>query len=225
MSKKAKIIFILASALVTLTVPMYIVFTSEALMEAGAQYEYKFRTAPVDPYDVMRGRYISLNFETSSTVPFVGKETPGRGTTVYVTVKKDITGYAVFDKAYASPPKGSAWFETTADYYNSWEQGNSFGEANTKLPRVSIKVPFDRYYMNEDNAPQAEYVYSMNTSQENRVIIYALVVIKDGRQGIKQIYVNDEPLNTYLEHTRGDYDKEMKRREEENKKPMGNSHY
>ena len=49
-----------ALALAQLAAPLLQIAKYEAVIAYGA--EYKFKTAPVDPPDVLRGRYVALDF-------------------------------------------------------------------------------------------------------------------------------------------------------------------
>ena len=62
MNKKILLIsaFVLV-VLVQLYVPAKMIWGREEVLNTGT--EYKFRTAPIDPNDVFRGKYINLNYE------------------------------------------------------------------------------------------------------------------------------------------------------------------
>ena len=51
-------------ALVQLYVPAQMIWESEGVIAAGTAY--KFNTAPVDPKDPFRGKYITLNYSDNS---------------------------------------------------------------------------------------------------------------------------------------------------------------
>ena len=68
---------------------------------------------------------------------------------------------------------------------------------------VSILVPFDRYYLQEEFAQQAEDAYRELARTSD---MYVLVVIKNGDYVIKELYVDDTPLPEYLRAHKHEYD-------------------
>lgn len=49
---------------IQLAVPAFMIVRREHALSMGRAF--KFRTAPVDPYDAYRGRYVALNFEAAT---------------------------------------------------------------------------------------------------------------------------------------------------------------
>ena len=77
--------------LAQLAVPAAMIWQREQTLNQGRVW--KFRTAPVDPVDVIRGRYIALRFAAEE---FAWPKTlPNAGRTVYVRLKEDDAGFAV----------------------------------------------------------------------------------------------------------------------------------
>ncbi len=61
-NKKGFILFCLV-ALVQVSIPLSMIYRSEKTLENGKVF--LFKTAPVDPYDAFRGKYVQLGFEHS----------------------------------------------------------------------------------------------------------------------------------------------------------------
>ena len=92
MDKKYRLlaIFILV-ALVQVYIPAKMVLDSEGVLDSGT--EYKFKTAPVDPTDPFRGKYITLRYKDNS-VEVENESDWISGEEVYVILTKDVDGFA-----------------------------------------------------------------------------------------------------------------------------------
>jgi hypothetical protein len=120
----------------------------------------KFVVAPVDPADPFRGRYVSLRFagaefKTQEKLPFE------EGQPIHALLEADAEGYAGVKALVAEPPKdGTPYVEI-----RRWWSGPDYRrDLETKKSeqcgwRYSLTFPFNRYYMNEKAAPEAERLY------------------------------------------------------------------
>jgi len=88
-----KYIFLMVFA-AQIIVPFGMIFEQESILENGV--EYRFKTAPVDPYDVMRGRYVALATETG-TFKYSGAEKFESGQIVYAVLGNNEKGYAIIE--------------------------------------------------------------------------------------------------------------------------------
>lgn len=202
MSKQNKIFIFLGIMVIVLAVPVYLMLSSESMLNEKDEHVFKFRLRPIDPHDMMRGKYIRLQYNGAEYIALKDtNEKINPGDAVYVTVKRDSIGFAQFDEASLKVPATSNYFSTKVGYTM---RGRIFGRG------VSILVPFDRYYLQEEFAQQAEDAYRelARTSE-----MYVLVVIKNGDYVIKELYVDDTPLPQYLREHKKEYDakKEEKR--------------
>jgi uncharacterized membrane-anchored protein len=160
----------------------------------------KFRTAPIDPYDAFRGKYIYLNF-ANDRVP-VTKETKNLGNNddIFVTFR-DSAGYAlVASVSVTEPTASSEYVKAKVDYVdNRTAKFNISFNPRSRL-FVYIDYPFDRFYMNEDKAPQAEKVYSGFTNDLKKNV-YAEVAIKNGVGVVKDVFVDGVPIKDFVKAT------------------------
>lgn len=168
------VIFILVAA-VQLYVPASMIMERENILTTGK--EYKFKTAPVDPSDPFRGKYITLNY-TANTVRVQDKDNWEGNETVYVLLSADKDGYAKIDGiSKVKPAKGLDFVKAKVDYppYDS---------------TMVIEYPFKRYYMEESKAQGAETAYrESNVDSSHKT--YALVKIKDGEAVLKDVMIDD----------------------------------
>jgi uncharacterized membrane-anchored protein len=168
-------------AMLQLFVPISMIARREATLKNGQQL--KFKTAPVDPYDAFRGRYVALRIEQSSGPVAKGSRLE-RGQRVYVILGEDEDGFAVVRKVTASRPEDKTYIKTTVRHLSG-------GKAH-------VRLPFDRYYMNEKDAPGAERVYRQHSRRTNQAA-HVVVRVASGFAVLEELYVKDKPILEFME--------------------------
>lgn len=163
-----------------LAVPASMILKRERTLAHGQAF--KFRTAPVDPYDAFRGRYVALGFDQRSVAAPPGHDF-ARGQTVHVRLEEDADGFATFAEALRDRPDPAPYLTTKIQYVGG--------------DLVHLRLPFDRFYMDENEAPAAEQAYRQNSVRSNRNA-YVQVRIEKGFGVIEDLYVDDTPIRTYL---------------------------
>lgn len=165
-----------------LAVPVWMIAGQERILREGAVY--RFRTAPVDPYDIFRGRYVSLTTEAESRpVKVPGGMQFRRGQDAYLQLSVDKDGYTQIAGAYPSPPSGG-------DYIRGGVR-HQYGD------QLSVKLPFDRYYLNEKNAPEAERLYREAGRQDEQET-YIQVRILRGDARIEALIIDGVPVDEHF---------------------------
>lgn len=164
------------AALIQIVTPLSMIIKRESVLKNGEQF--KFKTAPVDPYDAFRGRYIALEIE-KDRVPSPQGVTLSHGQIVYALIAIDEQGFAEFTTATTSRPRAVSYIQTKVRYVSN---GN-----------VHLDLPIDRYYMEEKAAPVAERIYRQH-SRQNKQDAYVLVRVKDGFAVIEALYVGDRRI-------------------------------
>jgi len=162
-------------AFAQLAVPGSLIWKREHTLRQGNVW--KFRTAPVDPVDVFRGRYVALRFdiETQEISPPPNSNYSDK---VFVTLKANAEGFAEIDQVFATKPAG-----------------DDFMEAH--LSGKTIAMPFDKYWVTERDAPAAESAYR-NLSRRGNQKAYVSVRVFRGDAAIEQLYLDNQPLGDYL---------------------------
>lgn len=163
-------------ALVQLYIPAKMVWDREDVLETGS--EYKFKTAPFDPKDPFRGKYIALSFR-ENTVRIKNPENWTRGETIYVFLTTDKDGFAKIRSVSKVKP-------TTKEDMIEAKVGFVLQNGSDKL---TIDYPFDRFYMEESKAKDAEQTYIWAQSDTSK-ITYAVVSIKKGDAVLKDVYID-----------------------------------
>ncbi len=164
-----------------LLAPSYIVALREIILRKGAVY--KFKTAPVDPYDIFRGRYVALSTNQRSVKVSSGEKFE-RGEMVYLVLGKDKEGFAKVIEAKHNPPKGKDYVKSKATYKSDFY--------------VHFNLPFNRYYMNEHKAPKAERLYRRSQRLGIKNKSYILVRVLNGKTSIEGLYIKDKPIEEYF---------------------------
>jgi uncharacterized membrane-anchored protein len=166
-------VFVLV-ALAQLAVPASLIWKREQTLRLGSVW--KFRTAPVDPVDAFRGRYVALEFEaeTQQILPpaDVASDKP-----VFVTLRQN-AGFAEIDQVFATPPAGEDFIEA-------------------RLNGKTVSLPFDKYWLSERDAPAAEAAYRFQSRLEKRNAFVTVRVFR-GDAALEQLYLDNLPLGDYL---------------------------
>ena len=157
-------------------VPVKMIAEQEWILREGVVY--KFKTAPVDPSDPFRGSYITLQFSADNIET---KDTWEYGEPVYVTFTTDRQGFASIASVERKEPMTGDYIQASVDYYDSNGQ-------------VFIDYPFDRFYLEESKASQAERVYWESNRNDSTHITYATVRIKNGKAALEDVRINDKSI-------------------------------
>lgn len=163
--------------LVQLAAPASMIWKQERALAHGQPF--KIHTAPVDPYDAFRGKYVALNFREG--LPKLPANIPPsfRGK-VYAPVIVGEDGFARFGEAALSPPQSGPYLTLSVE---------------SGYPGQDLRLPFDRYYMEETKAPAAEAAYSKATRDKDA---YVVVRILDGDWAVENLFVGGKPITDAL---------------------------
>jgi uncharacterized membrane-anchored protein len=179
----AVVVFILIAG-VQLAVAASSIVKRELALRYGEVY--RFRTAPVDPLDAFRGRYVLLAFEERTAVLTLSEgEMVERNQLLWVTIAVETDGFARLTSASLVRPDDTPVLRCRA--------------ANTMRSsgEVRLRLPFSRYYMEESKAAAAEDAYRRQVRQEESNA-YVAVRVRDGFAVIEELYLDDLPIGEYL---------------------------
>lgn len=195
---KIKNLLILATIAFALqaSIMAYMIVKRAITLEKGERFS--FRTAPVDPHDLFRGKYLRVDVEGSG--PFTNKVKYHRGQKLYTPLSVDQDGIASMENIQLKPPldlpyiavkckrcdeqrvktgdvttnlmyycqprkSGRAYWYNAEDFekdnltYTKIRTNTVYRYKHTGMYITRIKVPFDRYYMDEALAAEAEQVF------------------------------------------------------------------
>ena len=170
-----RIIIFLLVASAQIAVPASMILKRENTLRHGQVW--KFKTAPVDPVDIFRGRYVSLAFD-------IGQEGVWHpftyGERFYLVLKEDTEGFAQIDRVSKDQP-----------------EGNNVIEAKAGGSLVAINLPFNQYWVTERDARAADAAYRLE-SRRDKKNAYVAVRVLNGDAAIEQLYLDGLPLSEYL---------------------------
>jgi uncharacterized membrane-anchored protein len=175
---KLRIIIFTLVALTQISVPASMIWKRQRTLREGRLW--KFRTAPVDPVDAMRGRYLALRFEAEE---FPRSEGLASEEMSYIRLREDADGFAVIDSVNETT--------TGADDTIGVESRGYYGG------KQHVRFSFDQFWVTEANAPAAEKAYAEHNRRE-KIDAYATVRILGGDAGIEELYLAGQPLHDYL---------------------------
>ncbi len=175
-----------------LTIALFIVFAAQLLVPAQMIHEqentlitgtsYKFKTRPIDPTDPFRGKYITLNYELNSFQ--TDEDWSNYSGNVFVYLTTDAEGFAMVKRVSKTP------LDFDEDYIIAKSNYN-YGKT------VQFNLPFNRFYMNEYKAYDAEI--SVRTAQRDTTkICYGLVYVKDGTAVLDNVFIDDIPIQKFV---------------------------
>jgi uncharacterized membrane-anchored protein len=163
---------------------------------------YKVKTAPVDPADPFRGRYVAIrpavtlvtpSDETERVLMEAYRSRAGRGgdLNAYVVLGLDAAGFARVEAIVADPPRSGDYLAISqTDLRMSPGREDARG---TVLERVII-LPFDRYYMSESAAPAAEERYRAAARRNDQTEAWITVRVRNGRGVVEGLYIDGVPI-------------------------------
>jgi len=181
MNKKIILPAFVIMSLVQLYIPARMIFDAEKVLLNGK--EFMFKIAPIDPNDPFRGKYIVLTFEESSA-QVNPKEEWFQGAPIFVNLNTDEKGFAKIQSVTKEEPVD------TEDYIKATIR---YVTGTDSFTNVSIEYPFDRFYMEESKAYDAQLMYNESALDTNQVT-YALVSVKKGQAVVKDVLINGVPV-------------------------------
>lgn len=168
-------LFVLVAA-IQLAVPGKMIWDRQRILETGK--EFKFETAPIDPTDPFRGKYIVLSYkENSFKISSPNHYTNGE--TIFAILKENQNGYAIIKAISKERPKDNV------DFVKARVESISDFPTTT----LTISYPFTRFYMEESKAYEAEQAF-VKSQRDSTKITYALVNIKNGEAVLKDVLID-----------------------------------
>lgn len=177
--KNFRLAVFVAVALAQLAIPAGMIARWENTLRRGTPF--KFLTAPVDPYDAFRGRYVALRLDAETVDVPTGTEFQSEAI-VYGKVSVDTNGFARLTDLSIEKPDGPC-IRGRVQYVSG--------------DKAHVDLPIDRLYMNEKLAPEAEQAYRENSLRTNQVA-YVTVRVLNGNAVIEDLFIDGTPIGEFL---------------------------
>jgi len=178
MKNRIILVLFIVSAAAQLFIAVSSLVFNERILSNGAVY--RFRTEPVDPYDPFRGKYIELDVHRSIITDEAYRFDEGEK--VYVLLKRDEDLFTSFSGISEDKPSSADYIKLEIDYIS----GNE----------IEFKNPFDRYYIDEDYAEEAETAYWSESFDGET---YIEVRVLSGHAVLEELFLGGMPVLDYLE--------------------------
>lgn len=176
--RTAAIVFALA-AVAQWAVPLSAVWQHERVIARGVPV--RIRCAAPDPYDPLRGRYLAVRPEETELPEPDGM--PERGAVpVWATLMADADGLSTIASLSLEPLSGPAVIRLMAARH-PWKR-----DAETVL----LQWPFDRLYLNERLAPDADRIVAERFRDGKKPV--AEIRLLDGRAVLVDLLVDGESI-------------------------------
>lgn len=187
LSLKIKLPVFIIVGLAQWLVPAQMIAKREKVLQKGSTF--RFLTEPVDPTNPFIGKYITLNFQDEvALVP--QSHSFEKDQTVYVLLQNDSAGFAHISGVTAEEPTSKTdYVKAKVKFLSNYSDNDSV--------EMNIDYPFDEYYMEEHKAPKAEEEYR-KANQDSTKFTYAQVKIWKGMAVTEDIFINNEPLNSFF---------------------------
>lgn len=183
-ARRLRFILFVVVALAQLAVAGGALIRSELALHGGEVF--RFRIRPVDPVDAFRGRYVAIRFDLDRAPAPDGFELERRQW-VYVPLLVDGEGLAAFGPAAPGPPESGAYLRLRSGGIYPDEDGQR---------RVSVTMPFNRYYMDEALAPEAERAVWRRRGGEREAFV--TVRVRKGVGVLEELFIGDVPIRRWL---------------------------
>jgi uncharacterized membrane-anchored protein len=157
------------------------IYQHEDILDTGTAY--KFKTQPIDPTDPFRGKYIVLNYEMGSFQ--TNEDWSDFSGDVFVYLTTDAEGFAAVKTVTKTTLNTSEDYVVAKSNYNYDKT-------------VSFDLPFDRFYMNENKAYDAE-ISVREAQRDTSKTCYGLVFVKNGTAVLDNVFINDMPIQQFVE--------------------------
>lgn len=159
--------------------PLSQIWTHERVLTRGTLIRLKC-TAP-DPYDPLRGRYLAVR-PSQTEAPVPGGMVLNEGTQVYAVLTRGADGFATISSLSLTPPESGDYVRVKSRYV--------FNE------KAVIDWPFDRFYVNEKLAPEADKWFAENLRSAQGIT--AEVRLLNGRAVLEDLSLDGKPFHEIL---------------------------
>lgn len=177
--KTLPLILFAIAALAQWAAPLSQIWTHEQVLAKGTLIRLKCQ-AP-DPYDPLRGRYLAVRPDLQEVTVPAGVKVE-KGMQVYVQLTSGADGLATLSGLSLTPPASGDFIRVKARYvYND---------------KVSFDWPFDRFYINEKLAPEADKWFSENIRTAKGIT--AEVRVYNGRAVLQDLSLDGKPFREIL---------------------------
>lgn len=155
---------------------------------------WKFEIQPVDPYDILRGRYVRLGFKK--------QEAKASSDLSNLQSYYRVNGFVILetnDEGFTQPKLATSEQPDETDSWIKCQLTKNYKNINT----VRVNYPFDRFFMNEKLAPEADKLLRRNSDIMKNNQVYITVRLKDGIGIIENLFIDNTPISEFIRSKMG----------------------
>ena len=167
-------------AVAQLAVPAWMIVGEERILRDGRVL--KLQTRPVDPADVFRGRYVALGYAVEQVPRELAPGHFDHEDTAYLELREGPDGFGEVVRLHKEKPAGDLVLKTTVTFLTP--------------EMVGVELPFNRYYMDENMAPDAETAVRAGGSEASDA--WVVIRVLGGRGVIEELYLGGKPVREFL---------------------------
>lgn len=185
MKNKSAIAVFISLVIIQISFCSYLIYRHETILRNENQL--KLAIEPIDPADPLRGKYINLRFK-GEDLPLQPELKLKYGQRAYVNYTTDNNGFIKFNKISLNKPDEN-YIKIRIRY------------ADDK--NIHMELPFRRYYIMEDKAPEAESAY-FRAARGDKADAYVVIRVKSGNVVIENLYIENMPIDEFIrKHKKG----------------------
>ena len=172
------IVAFIVVSIVQLAVPANMIYKYQHILSYGKQF--KFKIAPVDPSDPFRGKFVSLRMEENNIkVDSLSHWQQNEIIYLKIAANKSDGFVKIIDFSRDKPHPGGDFIQAKVDY----ETDNS----------LIIEYPFEKYYLEESKAPEAERLY-FKASRDSTKGSFVTVNVIDGEAVLNDLIIRGKSI-------------------------------
>jgi uncharacterized membrane-anchored protein len=190
MNQRIRYVLFGVLCLVQIAVPATMVVEHQRTIAAGKPW--RFQTAPVDPNDPFRGRYVRLGFAAArDAIPMAnsGMIYIAPDTRMYAELAAGSDGFAHLVRLHEERPAGGDYLDVFVRNMRSPDDRKD----KSQPAAAFVRLPFDRYYLPEDRAQAVEREYA-EAARGARDNTYAEVRVRAGHAALTALVLNGNPV-------------------------------
>ncbi len=195
MSTRLKLALLVILAVVQIGITGSSILKYESTLRSGALY--RIPSLAIDPADPFRGRYVAVRPTIAIPAP-VPPETVNLleriqyGEAGYAVLAEDTDGFARAAHIVMEKPAAGDYLEI-AHAWPQW-QDSATPNAPSVLAAYNLQFSFDRYYMNDAAAPQAQERARQAARANAGSRTWLAVRVKNGIGVIEGLFIDGVPI-------------------------------
>ena len=150
---------------------------------------HRFKVTLYDPYDPMRGRFLRL--QALPRTYRTKQEFSGWNKPAWIKLGRDKEGFATIERFSREPIAEAGCLKVK--FHREW----SPKKEKNKDYSYTVLYPFDRYFINEELAADAEAAL-VNTTKSKRQAEIRVRIYRDGSFMIEELLLDGKPLREIL---------------------------